>query len=81
MIDYFYGEITEIKDDQTVCVKSADFYIEHLEVILPEVMSRKPKIGDMIEYVYSYDARQVRFGIFVRFEDAPTIYLEDLYGN
>lgn len=78
MFDYYYGEIVEVKDNRTVYVNSCDFYVEHLEVMLPCVMSRKPKVGDMIEYAYSYDARQVRFGIFIRFENEPTVYLEDL---
>lgn len=77
MFDYYYGEIVEIEDDRTVYVNSPWFYVEHLEVILPGVMSRKPKVGDMIEYAYSYDAQKVRFGIFMRFENEPTIYLNE----
>ena len=76
MFDYYYGEIVEIKDDRTVYVRSRDFYVDHLEVMLPCVMTRKPKVGDIIEYLYSYDARQVRFGICIRFENESTAYLE-----
>lgn len=77
MLDYYYGTVKEIVSDSIIIVKSPDFRVDSIEVMLPAIISHRPKIGDSVEYVYSYDSRSVKFGLFVRYENEQTLYLDE----
>lgn len=77
MIDHYYGTVTATPGKgEYIIVESKDFKADCVEVIIPQVMARRPKIGDKIRYIYFSTPSGLVFGFFTNFDDEAPMYIE-----